>query len=143
MTICRSAPALAGGSIVFASAPGLLSTTVRHKTIFFTVAGMLFGRLTPPAPRLPSVPNYTPLCRRVQAHRLPDVRGSVDPVRYRAATIRERFLRRTATARRYADREHLRRERLGAAARGARGERNAQAGPLLKKLNRSEENTSE
>src|ERR1017187_7690199 len=70
---------------------------------------------------------------------LNDVPGSVDPVRYRAATIRERFLRRAARARRYADREHLRRERLGAAARGARGERNAQAGPLLKKLNATEE----
>ena len=50
MTICRSVPALAGGSIVAASAPGLLSTSVRHKTIFFTVAGMRFRRLTPPAP---------------------------------------------------------------------------------------------
>src|ERR1022692_3385358 len=99
---------------------------------------MLFGRLTPPAHRLPSVPNYT-LVTQGSSPPLTDVRGSVDPVRYRAATIRERFLRRAARARRYADREHLRRERLGAAARGARGERNAQAGPLLKKLNATEE----
>src|ERR1017187_10296699 len=96
MTICRSAPALAGGSIVFASAPGLLSTSVRHKTIFFTVAGMLLGRLTPPAHRLPSVPNYT-LVTQGSSPPLTDVRGSVDPVRYRAATIRERFLRRAAS----------------------------------------------
>jgi hypothetical protein len=36
----RSAPALAGGSMVLASAPGLLSTSLRHNVIFLTVTGM-------------------------------------------------------------------------------------------------------
>jgi hypothetical protein len=34
MITLKSAPALAGGSMVLASAPGLLSTSLRHKMIF-------------------------------------------------------------------------------------------------------------
>src|SRR5215813_1759997 len=70
MTNCRLAPALASGSSVAANAPGLLSTSLRHRTIFFTLIAIFNSSITkfglacePNQPRLHL--QYTGCARRL------------------------------------------------------------------------------